>query len=97
MQGGMTAEGAGMKNGVDLAVSEAGGMVDGYCLEVLNLDNASPQTGKWDGELEAENATKAVADPRAIVYIGPYDSGAAMMSIPITNRASMTQITPGAT
>lgn len=96
-RGAMAAEGAGMKNGVDMAVSEAGGAVAGYCLDILNLDNASPQTGKWDAGVEAENARKAVADPQGILYIGPYDSGAAMMSIRITNRASMAQITPGAT
>ena len=65
MQGAMIPEGTGMKNGVDLAMSEAGGTVAGYCLEVINLDDASPQTGKWDGAVEAENANKAVADPLA--------------------------------
>jgi branched-chain amino acid transport system substrate-binding protein len=97
MQGAMLPEGSGMKNGVDLAVSEAGGVVAGYCLEVVNLDDASPQTGKWDGAVEAENANRAVADPLAIVYIGTYNSGAAKVSIPITNRAHMAQVTPANT
>jgi branched-chain amino acid transport system substrate-binding protein len=97
MQGAMIPEGTGMKNGVDLAVSEAGGAVAGFCLEVVNLDDASPQTGKWDGAVEAENANKAVGDPLAIVYIGTYNSGAAKVSIPINNRAHMAQITPANT
>jgi branched-chain amino acid transport system substrate-binding protein len=97
MQGAMIPESTGMKNGVDMAVAEAGGVVAGYCLEVVNLDDASPQTGKWDGAVEAENANKAVADPLAIVYIGTYNSGAAKVSIPITNRAHMAQITPANT
>jgi branched-chain amino acid transport system substrate-binding protein len=97
MQGAMIPEGTGMKNGVDLAVAEAGGVVAGYCIEVVNLDDASPQTGKWDGAVEAENANKAVADPLAIVYIGTYNSGAAKVSIPINNRAHMAQITPANT
>jgi branched-chain amino acid transport system substrate-binding protein len=97
MQGAMIPESTGMKNGVNLAVAEAGGVVAGYCLEVVNLDDASPQTGKWDGAVEAENANKAVADPLAIVYLGTYNSGAAKVSIPITNRASMAQITPANT
>lgn len=97
MQGAMIPEGTGMKNGVDLAVSEIGGVVAGYCVEVVNLDDASPQTGKWDGAVEAENANKAVGDPLAIVYIGTYNSGAAKVSIPITNRAHMAQITPANT
>ncbi|HEX2501750.1 MAG TPA: branched-chain amino acid ABC transporter substrate-binding protein [Methylomirabilota bacterium] len=97
MQGAMIPESTGMKNGVNMAVAEAGGVVAGYCLEVVNLDDASPQTGKWDGAVEAENANKAVADPLAIVYIGTYNSGAAKVSIPINNRASMAQITPANT
>ncbi len=97
MQGAMIPEGTGMKNGVEMAVAEVGGVVAGYCLEVVNLDDASPQTGKWDGAVEAENANKAVADPAAIVYIGTYNSGAAKVSIPINNRASMAQITPANT
>jgi branched-chain amino acid transport system substrate-binding protein len=97
MQGAMLNEGTGMKNGVDMAVAEVGGVVAGYCLEVVNLDDASPQTGSWDGAVEAENANKAVADPLAIAYIGTYNSGAAMVSIPINNRAHMPQITPANT
>jgi branched-chain amino acid transport system substrate-binding protein len=97
MQGAMIPEGTGMKNGVDMAVAEVGGVVAGYCLEVINLDDASPQTGKWDGAVEAENANKAVGDPLAIVYIGTYNSGAAKVSIPINNRAHMAQITPANT
>src|SRR5262245_17869334 len=97
MQGAMIPEGTGMKNGVDMAVAEASGVAAGYCLEVINLDDASPQTGKWDGAVEAENANKAVADPQAIVYIGTYHSGAAKVSIPINNRAHMAHITPANT
>jgi branched-chain amino acid transport system substrate-binding protein len=97
MQGAMLAEGTGMKNGVDMAVGEVGGAVGGYCLEVVNLDDASPQTGGWDGAVEAENANKAVSDPLAIVYIGTYNSGAAKVSMPINNRAHMAQITPANT
>src|SRR5467141_109639 len=97
MQGAMLPEGTGMKNGVELAVAEVGGVVAGFCLEIVNLDDASPQTGKWDGAVEAENANKAVGDPLAIVYIGTYNSGAAKVSIPITNRAHMAQVTPANT
>src|SRR4029450_2303989 len=94
MQGAMIPEGTGMKNGLDMAIAEVGGTVAGFCLEVINLDDASPQTGKWDGAVEAENANKAVADPLAILYFGTYNSGAAKVSIPINNRAHMRTLTP---
>jgi branched-chain amino acid transport system substrate-binding protein len=97
MQGAMIPESNGMRNGVNMAVAEAGGVVAGFCIEVVNLDDASPQTGKWDGAVEAENANKAVADKDTMVYIGTYNSGAAKVSIPITNRARMLQITPANT
>ena len=97
MQGSQLAEGTGMKNGVEMAVSEVGGVVGGYCLEIVGLDDASPQTGSWDGAVEAENANKAVADQQAIAYIGTYNSGAAKISMTITNRAHMAQISPANT
>jgi branched-chain amino acid transport system substrate-binding protein len=97
MQGPDLSLSTGVKNGVEMAVAEAGSAVGGYCLEVLHLDNASPQTGRWDDAIEAANANRAVADPQAIVYIGPSDSGVAGISIPITNRAHMAQITARAT
>src|SRR5437879_9753223 len=86
MQGAMIPEGTGMKNGVDLAVSEVDGVVAGHCLEVVNLDDASPQTGKWDGAVEAEKENKAVGDPLGIVYIGNYNSGAATVFITFKKR-----------
>ncbi|HUL08769.1 MAG TPA: branched-chain amino acid ABC transporter substrate-binding protein [Candidatus Acidoferrum sp.] len=97
LQGAMLPEGTGMKNGVDLAVAQNNSEAAGYCLEVVNLDDASPQTGKWDGAVEAENANKAVSDPDAMVYIGTYNSGAAKISMTITQRAHMAQVTPANT
>src|SRR5712692_3776884 len=82
MQGAMLPEGTGMKNGVTLAVDQNKSEAAGFCLEVVNLDDASPQTGKWDGAVEAENANKAIADPDTMVYIGTYNSGAAKVSMP---------------
>jgi branched-chain amino acid transport system substrate-binding protein len=97
LQGAMLPEGTGMKNGVKLALDLNKSEAAGYCLEVVNLDDASPQTGKWDGAVEAENAHKAVADPDAMVYIGTYNSGAAKVSMAITQRAHMAQVTPANT
>jgi len=97
LQGAMVPEGTGMENGVKLAIGQSQGVAAGYCLEVVNLDDASPQTGKWDGAVEAENANKAVADPDAMVYIGTYNSGAAKVSMAITQRAHMAQVTPANT
>jgi len=97
MQGAMIPEGTAMKRAVDLAVEHSGGVVAGYHIEVVSLDDASPVTGTWDGTIEAENAQKAVADKDVMAYIGTYNSGAAKVSIPITNKAGLIMITPANT
>jgi branched-chain amino acid transport system substrate-binding protein len=93
MQGAMIPEGTAMKRAVDLAVAHAGSRAAGHQIEVVNLDDASPVTGSWDGTVEAENAQKAIADADAMAYIATYNSGAAKVSMPITNKAGMAQVT----
>jgi branched-chain amino acid transport system substrate-binding protein len=97
MQGAMIPESTAMKRAVDLAVEHHGGMAAGYKIEVVNLDDASPTTGSWDGTVEAENAQRAIADRDAMVYLATYNSGAAKVSMPITNKAGLAQITPANT
>src|SRR5499425_3498335 len=97
MQGAMIPEGTAMKQAVDLAVKHYGGAVGGFKIEVVNRDDASPTTGSWDGTVEAEIAQKAVADADVMVYIGTYNSGAAKVSMPITNKAGLVQISPANT
>lgn len=97
LQGAMIPEGTAMKQAVDLAVRHYGGSVAGYKIEVVNMDDASPTTGSWDGTVEAEVAQKAVADDDVMVYIATYNSGAAKVSMPITNKVGLAQITPANT
>ena len=94
MQGSMIPEGKAMLNAAKMAVDEVNGQVAGYKLELVFLDDASPTTGSWDGTIEANNAQKAIADDQALVYFGTYNSGAAKISMPLTNEAGMAQITP---
>ena len=97
MQGAMIPEGTAMKQAVDLAVKHAGGEVAGFKIEVVNRDDASPTTGSWDGTVEADIAQKTVADPDVMVYLATYNSGAAKVSMPITNKAGLVQISPANT
>lgn len=80
-------------NAVQLAVDEKGGEVAGLSIELVVLDDGT-ETGQWDPELEAANARKAAADPQVVAYIGPLNSGAAKVSIPITNQAGLVHISP---
>jgi branched-chain amino acid transport system substrate-binding protein len=97
MQGAMVPEGTAMKRAVDLAVAKYNGVVAGYCIKVENQDDASPVTGSWDGTVEADIAQKAVADKDVMVYLATYNSGAAKISMPITNKAGLAQVTPANT
>jgi branched-chain amino acid transport system substrate-binding protein len=94
MQGSMIPEGKAMLNAAQMALDEVKGQVAGYKIELVFLDDASPTTGSWDGTVEANNAQKAIADEQAVVYFGTYNSGAAKVSMPLTNEAGMAQITP---
>jgi len=94
MQGSMIPEGTAMLNAAKMALDEANNQAGGYQLQLTFLDDASPTTGSWDGTIEANNAQKAIADPDALIYFGTYNSGAAKISMPLTNKAGMAQITP---
>lgn len=83
-------------NAVQLAVEEKGGEVAGLSIELVVLDDGT-ETGQWDADLEIANAKKAVADPQVVAYIGPLNSGAAKVSIPITNQAGLVHISPANT
>lgn len=102
LQGPMLPEGQSMKRAVDLALKHYledhnGVGPAGFKIEIVNLDDASPTTGSWDGTIEAENAQRCVEDGDCMVYFATYNSGAAKVSIPITNKAGIAQITPANT
>lgn len=88
--------GKGIVNGVKLALEEEDYKVDGYDVELIVKDGGD-ETGAWQRSIEAGIASEAVADPDVMVYIGTYNSGAAKVSIPITNQANLAQISPGNT
>ncbi len=62
-----------------------------------DMDDATAAAGKWDAAQEASNANKAAADADVMVYIGTFNSGAAKISIPILNQASLVMISPANT
>jgi branched-chain amino acid transport system substrate-binding protein len=88
--------GASIWNGIKLAFDEVGNQVGNLDVELVVLDDGDAN-GQWQANKEAENAERAAADPLALAYIGPMNSGAAKISIPILNRAGIVQINPSAT
>lgn len=84
-------------NGINMALEEVGAEVAGFKLTYEDWDDASPQRGNWDPAVEAANADRAINDPDVMVYIGTYNSGAAKISIPKLNNASLVMISPANT
>jgi branched-chain amino acid transport system substrate-binding protein len=84
-------------NGIRMAFEEAQNKVGKFKIEYEDLDDATAADGKWTPERETANATKALQDPDVMIYLGPYNSGAASTSMPILNRAKMLMISPACT
>jgi branched-chain amino acid transport system substrate-binding protein len=81
-------------NGIELAFKEAGNEAAGVTIDYQSLDDATAQAGAWTPELESANAKRAAQDDSAVLYLGPFNSGAAAISIPITNEAGLAHISP---
>lgn len=81
--------------GIQLAISEDAGLLKGVRIELFDWNDGTAD-GQWSPELERENAMKATKDPSVLAYIGPYNSGAAKVSMPILNRAGMLMVSPTA-
>lgn len=84
-------------NGIKMALDEVGWKAGPFTLEYEDWDDASPQRQNWDPAVEAANADRAIKDPDVMVYLGTYNSGAAKISIPKLNQASLVMISPANT
>src|SRR3984957_4432882 len=97
MQGSSSAQTIPMVNGIKLALSQAHDMAGGFTVKYTELDDSTAATGKWDPARTAANARMAAADPRAVYYIGEFNSGASQVSTPILNQAGLAQVSPAGT
>lgn len=86
-----------MVNGIRMAIDEVGGKVGEFSIVYEDWDDASPERGQWDPAVEAANADRAIADKDVMAYIGTYNSGAAKISMPKLNKASLLMISPANT
>jgi branched-chain amino acid transport system substrate-binding protein len=84
-------------NGIKMALEEANYRVGEFKIEYLDLDDATASAGQWEANAEIANANQAARDPNVMVYIGTYNSGAAVVSMPILNQAGLLMISPANT
>lgn len=81
--------------GARLALADARGRVGAHAVRLVQLDDSELAGGPtWDPDVVEANATRAVADPTAIAYIGELDGGGSAVSVPVTNDAGVLQVSP---
>jgi branched-chain amino acid transport system substrate-binding protein len=97
MQGASTAQTIPLVNGAKLALSQAGSKAGQWTIKYTVLDDSTAAAGKWDPGQTQANARKVAADPKAVYYIGEFNSGASEVSIPILNQAGIPQVSPANT
>jgi branched-chain amino acid transport system substrate-binding protein len=81
-----------VNDGARLALQEAGNPV-----RFVMLDDSTAQAGAWTPEKASSNARRAAQDADALAYIGEFNSGASMVSLPILNEAGIPMISPSNT
>jgi branched-chain amino acid transport system substrate-binding protein len=84
-------------NGIRMAIDDYGGEIAGMKIDFQDWDDADASSQSWTPELETTNAQKAINDPDVMAYIGPYNSGAAKVSMPLLNEAGLLQVSAAVT
>jgi branched-chain amino acid transport system substrate-binding protein len=97
LQGASTAQTNPMVNGIKLALEQAGSKAGQWTVNYQSLDDSTAAAGKWDPSQCAANARKAASDPKAVYYVGEFNSGCSEVSIPILNEAGLPQVSPANT
>jgi branched-chain amino acid transport system substrate-binding protein len=84
-----------VRGGARRALDDAGGRVGRFRIRLAVLDSTEPRDSLWNpGRVEA-NAERATDDPTAIAYLGELDYGGSAVSVPVTNKAGLLQVSPG--
>jgi branched-chain amino acid transport system substrate-binding protein len=97
LQGGSSAQTIPMVNGIKLALAQANNKAGQWTVNYQSLDDSTAAAAKWDPGQTAANARKVASDPKAVFYIGEFNSGASEVSIPILNEAGIPQVSPANT
>jgi branched-chain amino acid transport system substrate-binding protein len=87
-------QGRDMVRAEQLALTEVRDRLGRWRIAYSALNNASPETGRWDPGVVSANARRAVQDPTTIAYLGEMDTGASAVSIPILNDREILQASP---
>lgn len=98
LTGAVTAQTVPALNGEKLALSQAGYKAGKWKVNFVSMNDATATSPtNYDLNVCQSNARKAATDPKAVLLIGPFNSGCAEVEIPITNQGGIAQISPANT
>jgi branched-chain amino acid transport system substrate-binding protein len=99
LQGAVSATTDQVVNGEKLALSQAGGKAGQFTVNFQSLDDSTATSAATtcDVNQSEANARKAATDPKAVYYIGEFNSGCSKVTIPILNQAGIPQVSPANT
>jgi branched-chain amino acid transport system substrate-binding protein len=99
LQGAVNVDTIPMVNGIKLALAEAGGKAGQFTVNYVSLDDSTATSAATtcDVNQSEANARRAATDPKAVLYIGEFNSGCSKVTIPITNQAGLPQVSPANT
>src|SRR5713101_8467657 len=87
----------GIQRGAQVAVNQANArhLVPGATFKIEPLDDTI--NGAYDGAKDAQNGRQFINNSSVIGEVGPLNSGAAKVSMPVYNAAGLVQISPSNT
>ncbi len=99
LQGAVNVQTIPVVNGIKLALAEAGGKAGQFTVNYISLDDSTATSAATtcDVNQSQANARRAATDPKAVLYIGEFNSGCSKVTIPILNQAGVPQISPANT
>ncbi|HET7495177.1 MAG TPA: branched-chain amino acid ABC transporter substrate-binding protein [Candidatus Limnocylindrales bacterium] len=87
-----------IKNGIRLAIKQAGGVAGGWTIVNTDADVYDDGlNGSYDPQTGANNMTKIVSDADVVAVVGPLNSAVARAEIPISNEGGLLQCSPANT
>jgi len=99
LQGPVTKQTVPLVNGAKLALAQAGGKAGKFTVNYISKDDSTATSAATtcDVNQSAANARAAATDPKAVYYIGEFNSGCSKVTIPILNQAGVPQVSPANT
>jgi branched-chain amino acid transport system substrate-binding protein len=98
LKGAVSAQTLPTVNGIKLALAQAGGKAGQWTVNYISLDDSTATSPtNYDLNVCQADARKAATDPKAVYYIGEFNSGCSEVVIPILNQAGLPEVSPANT